>query len=221
MPGSSISVRPASGESAGSWNFSSSTLPPKKVSVLIADGMRSVRAISVAQISSGLTDRLSPRSSEMSDSSPAYSGFRTRAMVCFAPIFFATRQHSRFSSSCAVTAMTSSASSTPASSCVAYVAPFPSMLRMSRSSTVRCSGAPLRSTMVISCPSRESCSASALPIFPSPTITIRMVSTPFSLIRSEFATNIVPRRPLFCNQPPVKPLFRNVPSCPMREKAVY
>ena len=74
---------------------------------------------------------------------------------------------------------------------------------------------------VISCPSRESCSASALPIFPSPTITIRMVSTPFSLIRSEFATNIVPRRPLFCNQPPVKPLFRNVPSCPMREKAVY
>lgn len=63
--------------------------------------------------------------------------------VCFAPIFFATRQHSRFSSSCAVTAMTSSASSTPASSCVAYVAPFPSMLRMSRSSTVRCSGAPL------------------------------------------------------------------------------
>ena len=83
------------------------------------------------------------------------------------------------------------------------------------------SGAPLRSTMVISCPSRESCSASALPIFPSPTITIRMVSTPFSLIRSEFVTNIVPRRPLFCNQPPVKPLFRNVPSCPMREKAVY
>ena len=50
---------------------------------------------------------------------------------------------------------------------------------------------------------------------------VRMVSTPFSLIRSEFVTNIVPRRPLFCNQPPVKPLFRNVPSCPMREKAVY
>ena len=114
-----MSVLPLSGESAGSWNLSSSTLPPKKVSVLMAEGVRSVRAISVAQMSSGLTDRLSPRSSEMSESSPAYSGLRTRAMVCRAPIFFATRQHRRFSSSCAVTAMTRSASSTPASICVA------------------------------------------------------------------------------------------------------
>ena len=221
MLGSSISVRPASGESAGSWNFRSSTLPPKKVSVLIADGVRSVRAISVAQISSGLTDRLRPRSSEIRDNSSAYSGFRTRAMVCFAPIFLAIRQHSRFSSSCAVTAITSSASSTPASICVAYVAPFPSMLRISRSSTVRCSGVSLRSTMVISCPSRESCSASALPIFPSPTITIRIISTPFLCIRSKFVKNIVPRCLPFCNQPLLKPPFRNVPSCPAREKAVY
>ena len=167
-----MSVLPAIRESCGICTFKSSTCPLANVSVLIADGMRSVRAISVAHRSSGFTERLSPRSSEMSESSPLYSGFRTRAIVCRAPIFFATRQQRRFSSSDIVTAMRRSAESTPASICVAYVAPFPSTHRISKSSLVCCKGSPLRSMIVISCPSRESCSASVLPILPSPTITI-------------------------------------------------
>ena len=70
-------------------------------------------------------------------------------------------------------------------------------------------------------PMRRRSSASALPIFPSPTITIRIISTPLLCIRSKFAKNIVPRCLPFCNQPLLKLPFRNVPSCPAREKAVY
>ena len=220
-PGSSISCLSTSCESGGSWNFSISTRPPANVSVLMADGVRSVRAISAAQFSSGLTDRLRPRSSEMRFSSSSYSGLRTRAIVCRAPSFFATRQQSRFSSSDAVTAISRSALSTPASSCVADIAPLPSTQRMSRSSTVCCSGTAFWSMMVTSWPSRLSCSASVEPIFPSPTMTIFILSPPCSSVLIPFILSCSHRKsnlqklfsfPLFSF-----PLF-SFPAAPLRRK---
>ena len=84
-PGSSASVLPAIGQSGGSSNFKSSTRPFEKVSVLMAEGMRSVRAISVAQVSSGLTTRLSPRSSVMRGSSPMRNFHRSISLfLCLA-----------------------------------------------------------------------------------------------------------------------------------------
>lgn len=84
----------------------------------------------------------------MSDSSPAYcSGFRTRAMVCFAPIFFATRQAQQIQ--LVLRRYRDDQLRLVDARLQLYVAPFPSMLRMSRPPSA--AAAPLRSTMVIRC----------------------------------------------------------------------
>ena len=54
-----------------------------------------------------------------------YSGLRTRAMVCFAPMRFAMKQLSMLHSSDPVAAMNSSARSTPASTSVSQLVPLP------------------------------------------------------------------------------------------------
>ena len=105
----SFSAMPSSGEPAVTPVLRISTCPLAKVSILMAEGNRRTRAISVAQASSGLMAMLSPRSSLMRFSSSTYMGLRTRAMVCRAPSFLPMRQHSRFSSSAPVQAMTRSA----------------------------------------------------------------------------------------------------------------
>ena len=81
----------------------------------MAEGKRRIREISAAAAISGFTDRESPSSSRMSKVVFMYSGPRTRAMVCLAPSFFASRQQMMFTSSREVTAIIRSAAATPAS----------------------------------------------------------------------------------------------------------
>ena len=110
----SISEMPASGLLSVTWKPISSTCPRAKLSTLNAAGTRRIRAISCAAAYSGLMVMSSPISRRSTAASRKYSGLRTRATVRFAPSFFAIRQQMRLTSSFSVTAMTRSASRTPA-----------------------------------------------------------------------------------------------------------
>ena len=117
---------PSSTLFSGTFSPTSSTRPLAKGSICNADGKRSRREISWAAADSGVTAILSPSSSFKRLICAKYSGLRTRAMVCLAPSFFPMRQHSIFTSSAEVAAMSKSASGTPASFCSAALHPLPS-----------------------------------------------------------------------------------------------
>ncbi len=102
-------------EPCGITNCRSSTLPLAKVSILMAEGKRRSLEISDAAARSGLIVMDRPSSSRMYPISSLYRGFRTLATVLQSPAFLAKRQHSRFSSSESVTAMSRFVSSMPAS----------------------------------------------------------------------------------------------------------
>ncbi len=102
-----------------------------------------------------------------------YSGFLMRAIVCslgFIPC--AVMQQIRFTSSASVTAISRSASLTPACSNVFMDAQFPCTPIMSYRSSVDSSTFKLASISVKSYPSAESCLVSIAPTFPSPAIII-------------------------------------------------
>ena len=83
----------------------------------MAAGKRSTRAISWAVAFSGFTAMERPSSLRMKRSCLPYSGLRTRAMVCWTPSFFATRQVRMLISSLEVVAIRRLACSTSASFC--------------------------------------------------------------------------------------------------------
>ena len=93
----------------------SSTRPLKNESTASTDGKRRRRDISAAVSYSGLTVIEMPKSPVIMFDCAEYSGFLTRAIVCFTPIFFATRQLRMLSSSIDVVAISSSADCAPAS----------------------------------------------------------------------------------------------------------
>ena len=113
---SSLSLRPQSGCPSSILTSTRSIRPFANVSTLIAAGNWIIRSISCAASYSGLTAIESPNSRRMNEICSAYSGLRTRAIVCFVPSLRATRQHMMLSSSCAVTAISRSALAAPASS---------------------------------------------------------------------------------------------------------
>ena len=153
-------------------NFKSSTRPRAKVSILIAIGKRSKREISCAAASSGLMIMVTPRRCLIKPISSLYMGLRTRAMVLQCPVFCAIKQQRRFNSSEAVTAISISAVSIPASIKTLILAPFPTMHNASMSSAIGWILSAEMSISVRSVPSSCSCSAIVRPTLPHPTIMI-------------------------------------------------
>ena len=111
----SRSATPLRGEPGPTRNSTISTFPLEKKSTFMAEGKRRMREISAAAAISGFTERERPSSSRMKRVDLMYSGPRTRAMVCLAPSFLASRQQMMFTSSREVTAIIRSAVLTPAS----------------------------------------------------------------------------------------------------------
>ncbi|MNI52103.1 hypothetical protein D3C73_1068640 [compost metagenome] len=112
------------------------TLPLANLSTLIADEKFIVLAISSAAVYSGFIIKSRPNSSFIRDSSSEYSGFLTRATVCFTPSFLAVKQHTILTSSLPVTAISKSALATPASNKMLVLTPFPFMLNTSKLSSI-------------------------------------------------------------------------------------
>ena len=92
-----------------------SARPFAKDSTFAAEGKRSIRDISAAAACSGFSTSESPSSSFRNTICRKYSIVRTRATVFFTPSFLPVRQQSMFTESSLVTAMSRSASPTPAS----------------------------------------------------------------------------------------------------------
>ena len=106
---------PHSGDSGARVNSTISARPFAKDSTFAAEGKRSMREISAAAACSGLSTSERPSSSLRNTICRKYSIVRTRATVFFTPSFLPVRQQSMFTESSLVTAMSRSASSTPAS----------------------------------------------------------------------------------------------------------
>ena len=124
--------------------------PRANGSTLSAAGKLRMRAISFAALRSGLMTMSSPISCLSSCASRRYSGLRTRAIVCFAPSFFAIRQLTRFVSSRFVTETTRSAVRAPASASTLMLAPLPSSHITSSVLSARLSAAASESTITMS-----------------------------------------------------------------------
>ena len=92
-----------------------SARPFAKESTFAAEGKRSIRDISAAASCSGLSTSERPSSSLRKTICRKYSIVRTRATVFFTPSFLPVRQQSIFTASSFVTAISRSASATPAS----------------------------------------------------------------------------------------------------------
>ena len=92
------------------------TRPSAKVSTECANGYFNPLEISLAATNSGLITKSIPNTSFTKPDLEEYSGFLTRAIVYFAPIFFAKIQDIIFVSSLSVTEINTSLSATPASS---------------------------------------------------------------------------------------------------------
>ena len=121
----------------------------------MAKGRRSSREISWAVVRSGLITWSMSSFFCSSVRLSVYSGSRMRAMEYFAPSCLAARQHTMFSSSLPVTAMMTSALSTPASISVLTFAPLPRTHMTSSVSLARFSACWLRSSTVMSWPSLD------------------------------------------------------------------
>ena len=175
---------PARPPPSGTVTSTISTRPPAKTSSFWAEGKRSRRNISEAAEYSGLTYMLRPRSSERYSICPTYWGSRTRAMVCWAPSFLASRQASRFCSSEAVVAIIRSALPTWASCMTCKVAQLPTMPMTSYCPFISSTLAALTSTTVTLWPSWLSCCTTSPPTLPPPATTIFMILPPFGSNRS-------------------------------------
>ena len=92
-----------------------SARPFAKDSTFAADGKRRMRDISAAAACSGFSTRERPSSSLRNTICRKYSIVRTRATVFLTPSFLPVRQQSILTESSLVTAMSRSASPTPAS----------------------------------------------------------------------------------------------------------
>ena len=109
------SLSPHSGDSGARVNSTISARPLAKDSTLAAEGKRSMREISEAAACSGFSTRERPSSSLRKTIWRKYSIVRTRATVLLTPSFLPVRQQSMLTESSLVTAMSRSASPTPAS----------------------------------------------------------------------------------------------------------
>ena len=185
----SIRRMPSSIESSRRRNSAISKFRPEKYSIFTAEGTLRILNSSCAVSSSGLMDierfsclRIKPRERSL------YSGLRTLAMVCLAPILRAKKQHSIFISSEPVAATTSSALSTAASSRVSQSAPLPQTPITSYILVICSRTWASFSSATTSCPSADRLSTKVEPILPQPT-TIIFILFPH-LIRFSRITNL-------------------------------
>ncbi len=145
------------------------TLPLAKVSRRRKPGNFSSRSISTAACCSGFTAIDRAKIFCMEKICSLYSGLRMRAMVCsFGLMPWAVVQQSRFTSSAFVTAISRSASRTPACWSTSIAAQLPWMTRTSSRTPVSFSTCGSESIRVMSYPSAESCRARVEPTLPSP-----------------------------------------------------